>query len=179
MKNNPYNSQRKSKEVWKKRGKDKSQKTNLERKGPTNRVPHGNIWRKRSEQRYKDSKKTNLQENEYITPKIDEVDNKGMMGESSNKKSENHNFAYKVDQLQKVPKEEYDTTIDLDNIQKIKSPLVNERKIQTKNLKEENEEHYVVQNNDDDDQIVELSKEDSGSFPTDELLNSHQQKMMN
>ena len=43
--------------------------------------------------------------NEYITPKIDEVDNKGMMGESSNKKSENHNFAYKVDQLQKVIKE--------------------------------------------------------------------------
>jgi hypothetical protein len=95
-----------------------------------------------------------------------------MMGESSNNKSENKNFAYKVDQLQKVPKEEYDTTIDLVNIQKIKSPLVNERKIQMENLKEENEERFVVQNNDDDDQILELSKEDSGSFPTDELLNS-------
>jgi hypothetical protein len=94
-------------------------------------VPHGNIWRKRSEQSYKDSKKTKLQENEDITPKIDEVDNKGMMGESCNKKSENLNFSYKVDQLQKVPKEEYDTTIDLDNIYKIKSPLVNEIKIQT------------------------------------------------
>jgi len=53
------------------------------------------------------------------------------MGESSNKKSENQNFAYKVDQLQKVPKEEYDTHIHLDNVHKFKSLLVNERKIQT------------------------------------------------
>jgi hypothetical protein len=61
--------------------------------------------------------------NEDITPKIDEVDNKGMMSETSNKESEKSEFSYKVDQLQKVPKEEYDTTIDLDDIQKIKSTL--------------------------------------------------------
>jgi hypothetical protein len=46
MRNNPYNSGRKSNEVWKKRGDDKSQRKNLERKGPTSRVPHGNIWRR-------------------------------------------------------------------------------------------------------------------------------------
>ena len=47
IRNDPYNSRRKSNEVWKKRGDEKSQRTNLERKGPTSRVPHGNIWRKK------------------------------------------------------------------------------------------------------------------------------------
>jgi hypothetical protein len=88
MKNNPYNSGRKTNEVWKKRGDEKSQRTNLERKGPTSRVPNGNIWRKKSKQRYKYLEKTKLQVNEDITPKIDEVDNKGMMSETPNKECE-------------------------------------------------------------------------------------------
>jgi hypothetical protein len=40
MKNTPYNSGRKTNEVWNLRGKDKSQRKNLERKGPKSRVPH-------------------------------------------------------------------------------------------------------------------------------------------
>jgi hypothetical protein len=71
----------------------------------------------------------------------------------------------------RVPKEEDDTIADPDDIMQIKSTLTNERKMQTKNPKEENEEVSLTQNNDDNDessiayQPEELSNENLGSFP--------------
>ena len=53
MRNNSYNSRRKYNEVWKKRGDDKSQKKNSERKGPTIRLPHGKICRRKIEMKNK------------------------------------------------------------------------------------------------------------------------------
>ena len=44
MKNNPYKSQRKSPELWKKIREDKSQRTNVENKISSNIVPYGKIW---------------------------------------------------------------------------------------------------------------------------------------
>jgi hypothetical protein len=40
MKNNPYKLGRKSNELWKKRREDKSQRTNVENKSSSNRVPY-------------------------------------------------------------------------------------------------------------------------------------------
>jgi hypothetical protein len=71
------NSGRKSNEVWKKRGDDKSQKEKSERKGPTFRELHGNIWRRKFEMK-------NKKYNENIAPEID----KKMMGEITNKEYE-------------------------------------------------------------------------------------------
>jgi hypothetical protein len=54
-----------------------------------------------------------------------------MMGEVPNKECENQSFAYEVDQAQemRVPKEEYDTIVDLDDVLQINSPLANEIKM--------------------------------------------------
>jgi hypothetical protein len=164
MRNNSYKSGRKSNEGWKKRRNDKSQRTNLEKKYPTNKISHEKVWRRKSEI---ESKKDDLaSENE-------EIDNKKMMGEVPNKECEIHRFEYEMDQTQerRVPKEEDDTIADPDDIMQIKSTLTNKRKMQTKNPKEENEEVSLTQNNDDNDessiayQPEELSNENLGSFP--------------
>jgi hypothetical protein len=49
MKNNPYKLGRKSNELWKKIREDKCQRTNIENKISSNRVPYGNIWRRKYE----------------------------------------------------------------------------------------------------------------------------------
>jgi hypothetical protein len=43
--NNSFNSGRKTNKFWKKKGDDKSPKTQLERKGPKRRISHRKIWR--------------------------------------------------------------------------------------------------------------------------------------
>jgi hypothetical protein len=164
MRNNSYKSGRKSNEGWKKRRNDKSQRTNLEKKDPTNKISHEKVWRRKYEI---ESKKDDL------APENEEIDNKKMMGEVPNKECEIQRFEYEMDQTQerRVPKEEYDTIADPDDIMQIKSTLTNERKMQTKNPKEENEEVSLTQNNDDNDessiayQPEELSNENLGSFP--------------
>jgi hypothetical protein len=143
MRNNSYKSGRKYNECWKKRRNDKSQRTNLEKKDTTNKISHEKVWRRKSEI---ESKKDDLaSENE-------EIDNKKMMGEVPNKKCEIHRFEYEVDQERRIPKEEDDTIVDPDDIMQIKSTLTNERKMKTKNLKEENEEVSLTKNNDDNDE---------------------------
>ena len=49
MKNNPYKSERKSNELWKKKREDKSQRKNVEKKNSSNIVSYGKIWRRKSE----------------------------------------------------------------------------------------------------------------------------------
>jgi hypothetical protein len=49
MKNNPYKLGRKSNEVWKKRGEDKSQRKNVEKKISSNIVSYVKIWRRKYE----------------------------------------------------------------------------------------------------------------------------------
>ena len=78
-----------------------------------------------------------------------------------------------MDQAQerRVPKEEYDTIVVLDDVLQINSPLANERKMEKENSKEEDEEIFVTKNSDDDDessivyQPEELSDDDLRSFP--------------
>ena len=67
MRNNSYKSGRKSYEGWKKRRDDKSQRKNLEKKDPTNKISHEKIWRIKSKiERKKDD----------MAPKNKEIDNK-------------------------------------------------------------------------------------------------------
>ena len=137
-----------------KRRNYKSQRTNLEKKDPTNKISDEKVWRRKYEI---ESKKNDLAlENE-------EIDNKKMMGEFPNKECEIQRFEYEMDQYQerRVPKEEYDTIADPNNIMQINSPLVNERKMQ----KEEDEETFGAQNSHDDD---ELSKENQSVELCDE-----------
>jgi hypothetical protein len=57
-------------------------------------------------------------------------------------------------QERRVPKEEYDTIVVLDDVLQINSPLANERKIEKENSKEEDEEVFVTQNSDDDESSI-------------------------
>jgi hypothetical protein len=62
------------------------------------------IWKRKIKvQRKKDD--------EYIAPEIDEVNNRGMVGKTSNKEYNNQSYAYKVyqDQDKKNPKEKSNT----------------------------------------------------------------------
>jgi hypothetical protein len=75
-------------------------------------------------------------------------------------------------QERRVPKEEYDTIVVLDDILQINSPLPNKRKIEKIKSKAEDEEVFITQNSDDDDdessivdQPEELSDDDLRSFP--------------
>jgi hypothetical protein len=54
-----------------------------------------------------------------------------MMDEVPNKECENQSFSYEVDQAQerRVPKREYDTIVDFDDVLQIHIPLANERKM--------------------------------------------------
>jgi hypothetical protein len=125
-----------------------------------------NIWKRKS-------KVQSNKDDEYIAPEIDEVNNRRMVGKDFNNEYKNQMFAYKVNQAQerRVPKEEYDTIVVLDDVLQINNPLANERKMEKENSKEEYEEVYVTQNSDDDDEssIVEkpeeLSDDDLRSFP--------------
>jgi uncharacterized protein YacL (UPF0231 family) len=77
-----------------------------------------------------------------------------------------------VDQAQerRVPKEEYDTFVDLDDVLQINNSLANERNMQKENSKEEDEEASIAKNCGDDDELpkayqpVELSDEDLERF---------------
>jgi hypothetical protein len=83
------------------------------------------IWKRKYEVQSK-------KDDEYIAPEIDGVNSRRMVGKNSNKEYKNQSFAYKMnqDQERRVPKEEYDTIVVLDDILQINSPLANERKIE-------------------------------------------------
>jgi hypothetical protein len=49
MRNNSNKSGRKSNEGWKKIRNDKSQRTKLEKKDPTNKISHEKVWRRKYE----------------------------------------------------------------------------------------------------------------------------------
>jgi hypothetical protein len=112
-------------------------------------------------------------DDEYIAPEIDEVNNRRLVGKTSNKEYNNQSYAYKVDQAQdkKTPKEKYDTTPELDNVIQVDYPLPNKWKIKKENSQNKDKESSSAQNCDDDDEssIVEQPKEfsddDLKSFP--------------
>jgi hypothetical protein len=83
------------------------------------------IWKRKSEVQSK-------KDDEYIAPEIDEVNNRRMVGKYSNKEYKNQILEYKMnqDQERRVPKEENDTIVVLDDVLQINSPLANERKIE-------------------------------------------------
>jgi hypothetical protein len=60
----------------------------------------------------------NKKDDENISLEIDEVNNRILVGKTSNKEYNNQSYAYKVDKTQdmKTPKEKSDTTLKLDNV---------------------------------------------------------------
>jgi hypothetical protein len=104
--NKSFKSVRKPNKSWKKKGDDKSPKTQLEREDPKSRISHRKIWRRKSEgERKKDD----------ITPENEEINNKNMMGEGPNKECE---IQYEINQAQEkeVPIEEYGTISNSDDV---------------------------------------------------------------
>jgi hypothetical protein len=79
---------RKPNKSWKKKGDDKSPKTQLEREDPKRKISHREIWRRKSEG---ESKKDD------ITLENEEINNKNMMGEGPNKECE---IQYEINQAQ-------------------------------------------------------------------------------
>ena len=82
------------------------------------------VWKRKS-------KVPRKKDNEYISPEIDEVNNRRLVGKTSNKEYNNQSFAYKVDQTQdmKTPKEKSDTTPKIDNVIQEDYPLPNKWKL--------------------------------------------------
>jgi hypothetical protein len=97
--NKSFKSVTKPNKSWKKKGDDKSPKTELEREDPKIRISHRKIWRRKSEG---ESKK------DVITPENEEINNKKMMGEGPNKECEIQNEINQA-QEKEVPIEEYGT----------------------------------------------------------------------
>ena len=110
MRNNSYKSGRKYNEGGKKRRNEKSQRKNLEKKYPTNKISREKVWRRKFEI---ESKKDDS------APENEEIDNKKMMGEVPNKECEIHRFEYATN----------DTIAYSNDIMQIKSTLT--RKMQT------------------------------------------------
>ena len=72
MRNNSDKSGRKSNEGWKKRRNDKSQRTNLEKKDPTNKISHEKVWRRKFEIENKRDDLANENEEVSLTQNSDE-----------------------------------------------------------------------------------------------------------
>jgi hypothetical protein len=104
--NKSFKSMTKPNKSWKKKGDDKSPKTQLEREDPKRRIYHRNTWRRKIEG---ESKKDD------ITQENEEIDNKKMMGEGLNKECE---IQYEINQAQEkeVPIEEYGTISNFDEV---------------------------------------------------------------
>jgi hypothetical protein len=82
MRNNSYKSGIKSNESWKKRRNDKYQRTNLEKKDPTNKISHEKVWRIK----YETKRKRN-----DLAPKNEEV--------SLTQNSDEPSIAYQLEEL--------------------------------------------------------------------------------
>jgi hypothetical protein len=96
-------------------------------------------WRKKSKVKRKKNDKD-------ISPEIDKIYNRRMMGEVYDKVYGNHSYAYEVDQAQenKTPKEKCDTIAELDNALQINYSLPNNWKIQKENSQEKDKEDFVA-----------------------------------
>jgi hypothetical protein len=104
--NKSFNSVRKPNKSWKKKGYEKSPKTQLEREDPKIRISHRKIWRRKYEG---ESKKDD------IRPESEEINNNNMMGECPNKECE---IQYEINQAQEkeVPIIEYGTISNSDDV---------------------------------------------------------------
>jgi hypothetical protein len=97
--NKSFKSVRKPNKSWKKKGDEKSPKTQLEREDPKRIISHREIWRRKYEGENK---------KDDITHETDEINNKNMMGEGPNEECE---IQYEINQAQEkeVPIKEYGT----------------------------------------------------------------------
>jgi hypothetical protein len=86
--NNPFKLVTKPNKSWKKKGDNKSPKTQLKREDPKSRISDRKIWRRKYEGESK---------NDVITPDNEEINNKKMMGEGPNKEFE---IQYEINQAQ-------------------------------------------------------------------------------
>ena len=95
----------------------------------TLKIGHPNKQNKKTWKRK--SEVPNKKDDENIAPEIDEVNNRRLVGKTSNKEYNNQSYAYKVDQTQdmKNPKEKYDTIPKLDNVIQEDYPLPNKWKL--------------------------------------------------
>ena len=103
---------------------------------------------------------TNKKDDEYIAPELDEVNNRKMVGKTSNKEYNNQSYAYKVDQTQdmKTPK--------LDNVIQEDYPLLNKWKLIKEYSQNKDKETSGAHNSDNDDEssIVEQPEELSDDY---------------
>jgi hypothetical protein len=110
----------------------------------------------------------NKKDDENIAPEIDEVNNRILVGKTSNKEYNNQSYAYKVDQTQdmKTPKEKYDTTPKLDNVIQEDYPLPNKWKLIEEYSQNKDKEAFGAHNSDVDDEssTVEQPEELSDDY---------------
>jgi hypothetical protein len=97
---------------------------------------------------------SNKKDDENIAPEIDEVNNRRLVGKTSNKEYNNQSYAYKVDQTQdmKTPKEKSDTIPKLDNVIQEDYPLPNKWKLIKEYSQNKDKEASGAHNSDDDDE---------------------------
>jgi hypothetical protein len=104
-------------------------------------------WKRKSEV-------SNKKDDENIAPEIDEVNNRRLVGKTSNKEYNNQSYAYKVDQTQdmKTPKEKYDTIPKFDNVIQEDYPLPNKWKLIKEYSQNKDKEVSGAHNSDVDDE---------------------------
>jgi hypothetical protein len=100
------------------------------------------------------SEVSNKKDDENIAPKIDEVNNRILVGKTYNKEYNNQSYAYKVDQTQdmKTPKEKTDTIPKLDNVIQEDYPLPNKWKLIKEYSQNKDKEASGAHNSDNDDE---------------------------
>ena len=112
-------------------------------------------WKRKSEV-------PNKKDDENIAPEIDEVNNRRLVGKTSNKEYNNQSYAYKVDQTQdmKTPKENIDTIPKLDNVIQEDYILPNKWKLIKEYSQNKDKEDSSAHNSDNDDEssVVEQPK---------------------
>jgi hypothetical protein len=112
-------------------------------------------WKRKSEV-------PNKKDDENIAPEIDEVNNKRLVGKTSNKEYNNQSYAYKVDQTQdmKTPKEKSDTTTKIDNVIQEDYPLPNKWKLIEEYSQDKDKEASSGHNSDVDDESPTIEQQE-------------------
>jgi hypothetical protein len=112
-------------------------------------------WKRKSEV-------PNKKDDENIAPEIDEVNNRRLVGKTSNKEYNNQSYAYKVDQTQdmKTPKQKSDTTPKLDNVIQEDYPLPNKWKLIEEYSQDKDKEASSAHNSDVDDESPTIEQQE-------------------
>jgi plasmid replication initiation protein len=111
-------------------------------------------WKRKSEV-------PNKKDDETIAPEIDELNNRRLVGKTSNKEYNNQIYAYKVDQTQdmKTPKEKYDNS-KIDNVIQEAYPLPNKWKLIEEYSQDKDKEASSAHNSDVDDESPTIEQQE-------------------